>query len=153
MTRKEKMELNESFGIVPVFLDETGKPHFLLLQHRAGHWGFPKGHAKEGESSKETALREFIEETGIKECSLEEKTFVAEFYLDDLYGRAPKNGADKIHRVITYYIGKVTDTHVTLNKRTDEIKDYVWLPYETAYMKLTFPEAKHILTQVYQYIT
>ncbi len=148
-----KVELNKSFGVVPVFLDDTGKPHFLLLQHRALHWGFPKGHAKEGETPQEAAQREFTEETGIKECSLEEKTFVAEFYLDDLYGRAPKNNADKIHRIITYHIGQVADTHVALNKATNEILDYVWLPYETAYKKLTFPEAKHVLTQIFQHIT
>lgn len=150
--KKEGGELNESFGIVPIFEDETGKPHFLLLQHRALHWGFPKGHAEKGEAPQETAQRELTEETGIKECLLGEKIFVEEFYLDNLYGRTPKNNAAKIHRVITYYVGQVKSTYVILDKTTDEIRNHIWLPYETAYEKLTFPEAKHVLTKIFEYI-
>lgn len=40
----------------------------LLLQHRAdfGLWGFPGGVPDEGEGSDETAIRETLEETGIR---------------------------------------------------------------------------------------
>lgn len=46
------------------------RPQFLLMQH-ADRWDLPKGHAEEGESIIETALRETEEETGIIATSIE----------------------------------------------------------------------------------
>ena len=44
----------------------TAEEHqFLLAQHGAGHWSFPKGHVEKGENEKQTALREIREETGL----------------------------------------------------------------------------------------
>ncbi|MBD3304395.1 NUDIX domain-containing protein, partial [Candidatus Woesearchaeota archaeon] len=40
---------------------------YLLVKHKeGGHWDFPKGHAEEGETEEETALREIYEETGLR---------------------------------------------------------------------------------------
>ncbi|NLG24694.1 MAG: NUDIX domain-containing protein, partial [Clostridiales bacterium] len=33
----------------------------LVIRQRAGHWGFPKGHVKPGETERQTALREIRE--------------------------------------------------------------------------------------------
>ena len=38
----------------------------LLLMYRRGKWDLPKGHAEDGESIEETALREVEEETGVE---------------------------------------------------------------------------------------
>lgn len=35
----------------------------LIVFHNLGHYGFPKGHVEEGETEKETAIREVKEET------------------------------------------------------------------------------------------
>ena len=45
---------------------------FLLIQHHAGHWGFPKGHQEKGEDDLTTARRELQEETGIKQIKIYE---------------------------------------------------------------------------------
>ena len=39
---------------------------YLLIQQRAGHWSFPKGHVEGRETEKETAYREIWEETGLE---------------------------------------------------------------------------------------
>ncbi len=57
---------DEAFGIVPILPEDTTYK-FLLIQHHAGHWGFPKGHADPGESPLQAACREFVEETGISD--------------------------------------------------------------------------------------
>jgi 8-oxo-dGTP pyrophosphatase MutT (NUDIX family) len=41
---------------------------YLLLQYEAGHWDFVKGNVEEGETEKETTLRELREETGIADA-------------------------------------------------------------------------------------
>jgi 8-oxo-dGTP pyrophosphatase MutT (NUDIX family) len=46
-----------------VIYNDEGKVLFL---YRRGHWDLPKGKREEGESARETALREVTEETGIR---------------------------------------------------------------------------------------
>ena len=55
-------KINEkSCGII--LIDDENQ--YLLVQLLAGHWDFPKGHVEQGETEKETALREVLEETGL----------------------------------------------------------------------------------------
>lgn len=42
----------------------------LLIQDAKDRWTIPKGHIEEGESAKETAEREVLEETGLKELKV-----------------------------------------------------------------------------------
>lgn len=42
----------------------------LLIQDAKNRWTIPKGHIEEGESSKETAVREIKEETGLQEMRI-----------------------------------------------------------------------------------
>ena len=62
---------DQSFGVVPVRDDaKTGEQEFLLVQHQAGHWGFPKGHLEPGETPVQAAGRELAEETGLRRVKL-----------------------------------------------------------------------------------
>lgn len=47
-----------------------GAPHVLLIRDPYGHWGFPKGHLERGERSDSAALREVMEETGLRQLTL-----------------------------------------------------------------------------------
>lgn len=58
------MKSEQSAGIIPIRIVES-EIRYFLIQHLAGHWGFPKGHHEEGESDLEAAVREFKEETGL----------------------------------------------------------------------------------------
>jgi len=42
----------------------------LLMIHRFNHWDFPKGKIEEGEHANDAAIREVMEETGVKELSI-----------------------------------------------------------------------------------
>ncbi|HMC56531.1 MAG TPA: NUDIX domain-containing protein [Gemmatimonadaceae bacterium] len=53
-----------------VFRVVDGEPRYLLIRDSYGHWGFPKGHVERGERSDTAALREVMEETGIRSASL-----------------------------------------------------------------------------------
>jgi bis(5'-nucleosidyl)-tetraphosphatase len=53
-------------GVVIACLAD-GAPRYLLLRNaRHGTWGVPKGHTEPGETSEQAAVRETLEETGIR---------------------------------------------------------------------------------------
>lgn len=53
-------------GVVYRRNPETKKLEFLLVQDAKDRWTIPKGHVEEGETTKQTAAREIMEETGLK---------------------------------------------------------------------------------------
>lgn len=76
------------------------RPQFLLMQH-AERWDLPKGHAEDGESLLETALRETEEEAGIPAASIEvdpEFRFVTEYRVE-----GKRRGS--YDKRVTYFLG------------------------------------------------
>jgi 8-oxo-dGTP pyrophosphatase MutT (NUDIX family) len=53
-----------------VFRLEKGAATFLLIRDAYGHWGFPKGHIERGERADTAAIREVMEETGLRSVSV-----------------------------------------------------------------------------------
>jgi bis(5'-nucleosidyl)-tetraphosphatase len=53
-----------------VFRVADGRPVFLVIRDSYGHWGFPKGHLERGERPDTAALREVMEETGLRAVSV-----------------------------------------------------------------------------------
>jgi 8-oxo-dGTP pyrophosphatase MutT (NUDIX family) len=51
----------QSAGGIVVRGDEV-----LMIRDRYGRWTFPKGHIEQGETPKEAAVREVLEETGVQ---------------------------------------------------------------------------------------
>ena len=60
-----KIKFEKSAGGVVVRFGEP-EPRFLLIRDSYGHWGFPKGHLEKGERADTAALREVMEETGLR---------------------------------------------------------------------------------------
>ena len=53
-----------------VYRLEGDRALFLLIRDSYGHWGFPKGHLERGERADTAALREVMEETGLRSVSI-----------------------------------------------------------------------------------
>jgi|TARA_Y100000310_G_scaffold345866_1_gene471932 8-oxo-dGTP pyrophosphatase MutT (NUDIX family) len=136
------MKTEESFGAVPVFKDRDIYL-FLAVQHRAGHWGFPKGHAEGSETAVEAARREFEEETGIKEYKLVENQLFFETYTYKL-------GNESIQKTVQYFIGISQTKDVMLEEK--ELSDYKWLPFEKTHELLTYDNAKKVLKEAQDYL-
>ena len=58
------MEIERSCGAV-VFTKENKDYRFVIIQSLEGTYGFPKGHMKDYETERQTAMREVREETGL----------------------------------------------------------------------------------------
>jgi bis(5'-nucleosidyl)-tetraphosphatase len=147
---------DEAFGIVPVF-STVADTLFLLIQHQAGHWGFPKGHPHPGESPIEAAKREFQEETGIHDCEvLEEPSFVEHysFVKNEGPGAAEhyffaKKG-EPIEKTVTYFLAFVNSMEVQLQE--EEIQNSAWSSFEEAVKLISFNENRRILKEVKEYL-
>ena len=135
-------KVDEAFGIIPVWRRADGD-RYLLIQHWAGHWGFPKGHADPGETSIATARREFEEETGIQTYEVLEQVSFTERYTFTR-DRQP------IEKTVTYFPAFVHSTAVTCQVK--EIKAYAWVTLETALQKITFNQARQLLIKADNYI-
>lgn len=133
------MKKDSSFGIIPLKIIE-GEWHALLIKHRrSSFWGFPKGHADEGEQPYETAVREVFEETGLKVKKLLMKDALTENYRFRAHG-------EWIDKTVVYYVAEMDEGEVTLQQA--EVEESCWLPLKTAEHKATFEQAKILCRKV-----
>lgn len=108
-----------------VFRAIDGEDRVLLVQHRPGHWSFPKGHMEPGETKKETAIREVLEETGIHVA------ISSDFARSSTY--APRPG---IFKTVTFFLGDYLDG--TPIPQLSEVKKAEWISLEAAKELLIF---------------
>jgi bis(5'-nucleosidyl)-tetraphosphatase len=137
--RKSKVRREFSAGFV-LFRRTPHGPRFLLLDY-GKHWDYPKGHLEEGESAWQAAVRELREETGIRQVDR-----VGRFQRDMHYAfYSPKKG--HVVKTVTYFLGRTRGETVTLS---DEHEDFAWLPYEEARARLTYQNARDMLTAAWE---
>lgn len=127
---------DESFGIVPFRRGKEGVS-YLVIQHNAGHWGFPKGHAEAGETPIQAAVREFNEETGLSIAKILEAAPLQEIY--SFY-----HNRILIHKVVHYFLAEVKGT---LALQAKEISDARWCSYDEALALLTFQGSKKLIEE------
>ncbi|MDQ2097033.1 MAG: NUDIX domain-containing protein [Tychonema bourrellyi B0820] len=147
---------DEAFGIIPVFSTESDLL-FLLIQHQAGHWAFPKGHADPGESALETAKRELEEETGIRDYEvLEEPSFVEHYsFVQESVPSSVKHYSfakegELIEKTVTYFVAFVNSMEVVL--QAEEVQNYAWSSFDEAINLITFDGNRGILREVKVYL-
>ena len=120
-----------AFGLIPIDFSSK-KRHFLLVQHHAGHWGFPKGHPNKKESDLEAACREFEEETGISKYKvISDKSICESYYI------TKKN--KEYHKTVCYFLAEVETTKT--NHQQSEIQNIGWFTEKQVLKKLEFQEA------------
>ena len=134
------MKQEKSCGGV-VFTREQGELRYLIIRHRGGHCGFPKGHMESGETEKETALREIFEEVGLQVSLLD-------YRLEDSYPLPNKPGVTK-H--VIYFPAEFSNQ--TIRIQPEEIRDAYLVSYEEAMTLLPFPEVKRILSETHRFLT
>lgn len=114
-----------------MFTKKDAKRKYLLITNNSGHIGFPKGHVEFGESEHETAIREVMEETGLK------AELITGFRMEYSYINSAGH-----HKNPVYFLSEF-DKAFTLQE--SEISEAYLLPYEQALQKLNYPQDKPIL--------
>lgn len=147
------MPVERSAGAI-IFRETKKGKEFLLLQHPdkenkrvskpiAGHWDFPKGHIEPHETTEETVRREVREESGITKLE-----FIPGFKETIRYF-VNYNGTKRL-KFVAYFLARTTQKKVTISR---EHQGFAWLPYEQAYERLTYANAKHILKSADDFIS
>ncbi len=114
---------------------------FLLLHYEAGHWDFPKGNRERGETKLETAIREIMEETGLKDLEFQDfEKDITYFY---------KREGKTVHKTVTYFLARSPTKEVAISY---EHCGFEWLPYQEAVEKLTFQNAREVLEAAHSYL-
>lgn len=126
------MVKEKSCGIIVFDEDKV-----LLIKHNGGHISFPKGHVEEGETSKETAIRETFEETGIE----------AKIISDDYYVNTYSPKENHMKDVLLFVGVKVGGE---LKPQLEEVSLCNFFTYDAAMKELTFDIDRRILKQAYE---
>ena len=112
---------------------------FLLAQHGASHWSFPKGHIEGRETELETAQREILEETGLTVDIDQGFRRVVTYY--------PKPGVIKD---VIFFIAQPTGG--VEHPQESEIRQLGWFPFQEAKPLVTFATDVEVLKEAEAYI-
>ena len=134
------MAKERSYGAVVFRRD--GDLRYLILQYGAGHWDLVKGHGEQGESEKETVLRELEEETGITRA-----TFIPGFR-EVIHYFFQRRG-HTVYKEVVYYLIETPEEEVHLS---DEHVAYRWLSYGEAIEMITFANSKRMVGQAHDLV-
>lgn len=132
------MELEASFGVIPLRC-KGGHWEVLIIQHgNVGHWGFPKGRPEGGETPHESAKRELTEETGLRVIR-----FLSDEFFEDKYQMSRKGKT--FSKTSTYYPAEV-EGEVVL--QIEELGASKWVPLSEATKHLTYAGARSMIKRV-----
>lgn len=112
---------------------QTGIDYILMIRHRPGGYrSFPKGHVEPGETERETAIREVLEETSVRISLIPDFRHVVCY--------TPTPGVEK---EVVYFLAR--SEQVDIRPRRGEIAQVEWLPLMGAERYLTHDNDKRVL--------
>lgn len=125
-----------------LFRMQDGEPIYLLLHYVAGHWDFPKGNIEKKEDETHTVIREIKEETGISNVELLKgfKKRIRYYY---------KRGEALVRKEVIFYLARTDEKNVKISY---EHKGFKWLKYKEALNKITYKNAKEILSDAHEFL-
>jgi len=125
-----------------VIFKRDGNRKYLLLHYEGGHWDYVKGHVEKNESEEDTVRRETEEEVGLTDIG-----FVNGYRhpISYYYKRAGKT----VYKEVVFYLVEVHSDSVRLSR---EHVGYDWLPYDRAYDRLTYKNAKDTLRKAHEFL-
>lgn len=132
--------LEHSAGAV-VFTRRDGAVQYAIIQSLRGHHGFPKGHMEQGETEKETALREVQEEIGLN------VRLISGFRGIELYALPRKSNTFK---QVVFYLAQ-SDAQMLHPQRT-ELRTAAWMPFSEAMQTLEFDDDRRILFEANEFL-
>lgn len=131
----ERARRESSAGGV-VYRMEEGKPLFLLIRDSYGNWGFPKGHLEAGERPDITAMREVMEETGLRSLRLVGSIATIEWFF--------RLRGSLVHKNCQFFLMESESAH-TKPQNSEGITDCRWTTADEAHKLIIYENARDVL--------
>lgn len=121
-----------------LFRETSSGKMYLLLNYPSGHWDFVKGNIEQGETLRETVIREIREETGITDVR-----FVDGF--EDKVEYHYQRDGELVHKEVVFFLAQTNTENV---KISHEHQGFTWLEYNDALKKLTYKNAQNVMKKI-----
>lgn len=132
------MKQEKSVGAV-IYQKQNDTMYVLLVKHTASHWGFPKGHMKDGETEVETAIRKIKEETNL------DATINQTFRETTHYESAPG-----VQKEVVYFAA--TPNSENLLSVHEDVALLGFYSYLDAKNMITYPSDREVLEKWHQWM-
>jgi len=133
------MKYEKSCGAV-IFTYVDSEIRYVLVQSRAGHFGFPKGHMEIGETEEETALREVFEEVRLRPVFLKNFREVSEYVLP----------SGNVQKQVVFFLGYYELQKIILQET--ELQKAFLASYDEAMVLLEYEDTRRILKSANQFL-
>ena len=141
-SQRRKVVRERSAGVVLFREPGEGRPREFLLLDYGRHWDYAKGHLERGETDEQAALRELREETGIREIAL-----LPGFSREIIYHfQSSRKGL--VRKEVIFFAARLPDDPPQEVTLSHEHTGHAWLPLAPALERLTFANARAVLTGV-----
>ena len=142
--KKRPGERVKAAGILLMTIDKE-TTQFLLMRHH-NRWDLPKGHCEDGETFRQTALRETEEETGIDSDSI---SLDPSFSFDLIYPVKYKRWGDQVfEKQVRYFLGKIESKPDLTITEHESAQWFDWAPPH----KIQTPTIDPLLNALAQYL-
>jgi len=122
-------------------IDSSGKNGLLIARKDQKDpsrliWSLPKGHIEAGETPELAAVREVLEETGIR-SEIVKSLGVINFWF--------MAGGKRIHKTVHHYL--FAEVGGSLQPQESEVDDVAWIPLENIVSQLAYPDEKKLIAR------
>lgn len=131
--RKPIVEVSAG-GVVVRLID--GVEHVLVIRDPYRKWGLPKGHAEDGESPGQTALREVREETGLTDLRLGEELVTIDWIF--------RASGRRIHKFTTFFL-MYSELGDPVPEEREGISACQWVPLRVAHERISYDNASEVV--------
>ena len=139
------MRIPKQVLVYPVHLSRQGNTVLLLKRTSklGGFWQGVTGAIEQGESLKDAASRELVEETGFTNQQLKQLDFSYSFPVPNEYAHAYANDVDLIQEFV--FMAQVAQQTIPILSREHE--DWLWCSFGEALNLLKWPDNKRALKE------
>lgn len=134
------MKHEKSCGVI-VFTRKNGEIKYVVIESINGFFGFPKGHIENGETEKQTALREVFEEVGLKPNLIDGFRETVEYYIPSI----------DVQKQVVYFLGEFENQEIVFQK--EELSSAQLLSFDDANDKFTHENNKELLLKAHLFLT
>lgn len=133
---EKKKEVVAAGGIV-VRQGDKGTEVLLIQKKGSGVWTLPKGHLEEGEKLEDCAVREILEETGLKVRLKGKAGQISYSYQRDGF---------LLYETVHYFVAEPLGSEEAFPD-FHEVEQVAWCSLDEANQKLTYPNERELLAR------